>query len=267
MDKKRRVTLIKALCLVGGLVFLLLIWWLVSAILRSHNNNLLPSPWEAIGRWAVVLFSPEYASVSWLGIGWTLARLLIGFGISFVLAAILGTLAGLFWPFEAFMKPSVVLTRALPTAAVVLLLGTMFFLRDQALLPYLPSVLVFMVAFPLIYEAFGRGIRSVDSEQRDALDLDGGHRSLLAIVSVLWPDSQDFVILAVVQSLGLSMKVSVMSEIVSPQSGNLGIGLLIKNAYLESDLLNVIAYSLVAVFLIGLIDLGTFFVKKALKKD
>jgi ABC-type nitrate/sulfonate/bicarbonate transport system permease component len=156
----------------------------------------------------------------------------------------------------------VLIARTVPTAAVVLLLAGI--LSGYHGLPeYIPCFLVFLVVFPMIYEAFSRGIASESQDEKDALELDGGFRSCYAVVHVLWPDSQGYVVLSLVQALGLAMKVSVMSEILTGGSSRFGLGCLISYAKEYLDMQSLIAYSLVAVILISLIDLSVYFIKKA----
>jgi ABC-type nitrate/sulfonate/bicarbonate transport system permease component len=265
MKKETRTKLISSLCLLGGLVFLFFIWWLVSFCLHQNNNYILPYPSETFATLGQVLFSFESSAYTWTAIGWTLLRLLIGFAISFILGAILGTLGGLYKGVSSFMSPYVVFSKAMPTAAFVLILVGMFY-RVNYLATYIPCFLVFLVAFPVIYEAFRSGIKNEDKDTLDALELDSGRKSFQSVIHVLWPDSLSYILLSITQSLGLSMKVSVMSEIlVNSSSAKGGLGGLIQNAAYNLSMKDVIAYSLIAVFLILLIDIPMSLLKKEIK--
>jgi ABC-type nitrate/sulfonate/bicarbonate transport system permease component len=263
--KKKRTWFWGSLAALAGVVFLILLWWLISAILQKQGNELLPYPYDTF----LVLLSSLFgqgAGDTYIALGWTIARLLIGFSIAFIVGAILGSLGGLWKLAGKFMAPGVALCRTVPTAAVVILLVGIFY-QYNLLSPYIPSFLVFLVAFPLVYEAFRQGINEESQDTKDALALDCGAHSLKALVHVYWPDSISYILLAIVQSLGLSLKVSVMSEILVNSSGaNGGLGGLIQNARQFLDMKSVIAYSLVAVILIGILDIPLFFLKRSLKK-
>lgn len=259
--KSKRTKAIGILLSLAGFAFFIGVWWLVSWAMEQNRNYLLPGPGPVFLTLVDFLFGAG-AGTTYLALLWTLVRLLIGFAISFVLGALLGTLGGLFPPFASFMKPFVGFARSIPTAAFVLILIGIFY-KATFLSPYTPCFLVFLVAFPLIYEAFVSGIVHEDKDTKDALALDGGARSLRAIVDVLWPDSLSYIFLALAQSLGLSIKVSVMSEILTnSSSANGGIGGLIQNAELSLDMKSVIAYSLVAILLVLLIDIPMHYLKK-----
>jgi ABC-type nitrate/sulfonate/bicarbonate transport system permease component len=262
--KKKRTWLISSLCLLAGLVFFFLIWWIISLVLHSQGNVALPYPNE-VGLGMVEMLFGSSAKTTYEAVGWTLARLIIGFTVSFILGAILGTIAGLFNPFEKFMKPFIIICRSVPTAAIVIILVVLL-IGIKGWPTYIPSFLVFLVAFPLIYQAFEDGIRSEPADEKDALKLDGGDRSVKAIVHVLWPDSQNYILLAIAQSLGLSMKVSVMSEILCDSSNSAtGIGILISDARTTLGMKEIIGYSFIAVILIAIIDIPLQIMKRKLK--
>jgi ABC-type nitrate/sulfonate/bicarbonate transport system permease component len=266
MAKAKRTSLIQAACWLGGFVFFVGIWALIALILHKQGNTILPYPHESFVLMNQYLWTLDYAENTWIAIGWTLARLLIGFSVSFVLGAILGTLGGLHKKFASFLAPYVLFSKTMPTAAFVLVLVGMSF-SWRSLPPYIPCFLVFMVAFPLIYEAFKSGIENESPETKDALELDSGKKSPAAVLNVLWPDSESYILLSIAQSLGLSMKVSVMSEIlVNSSQANGGIGGLIQNArYLSADDSEIIAYSLIAILMVLLIDIPMVVLKKSLK--
>jgi ABC-type nitrate/sulfonate/bicarbonate transport system permease component len=262
--KTKRIWLYWTIAAAAGFIFLIFVWWLISFLMHQSGNLLLPYPLDVFLALGEILFSSD-AEPTYLGMGWTIARLLVGFSASFILGAILGTLAGLHPFLKNFMAPGVAFSKAIPTAAMVLILVGVLY-SYQGLPAYIPCFLVFLVAFPVIYEAFCSGIGAEPSETIDALKLDGASRSLSGILEVYWPDSLSYILLAVAQSLGLSMKVSVMSEIlVNSSSANGGLGGLIQGAELYLQMKYVIAYSLVAVFIIALIDIPMHFLKKGIK--
>lgn len=264
--KKKRISFIGILSTLSGFAFLILIWFIIANTLHASSNQILPYPDQVWNELIKILFL-DGASNTYIALGWTIARLLIGWGISIILGAILGTLAGLFPIFEKFMLPFVELSRSVPTAAVVLILVGVFY-QYRGLPAYIPCFLVFLVAFPIIYESFRSGIAEEPTETKDALALDAGRRNINSIVHVYWPDSMSYILLATVQSIGLSMKVSVMSEIlVNSSELNGGIGGLIQDAKWNLDMKSVIAYSLVAVIMVLLADIGLALVKRRLKKQ
>jgi len=264
--KKKRTWYLKFLIGSAGFVFLFLVWWLASYLMHLSGNRLLPYPSETLLTMMGYLFGSG-AGNTFFATGWTILRILIGFVVSFILGGIFGTLAGVYKHFGEFMSPFVVFSKSVPTAAIVVILVGVFY-QFRGLPPYIPCFLVFLVAFPLIYEAFRQGLASEAQEVKDALRLDCGDKSWRAIFLVELPDSWNFIALALAQSLGLSVKVSVMSEIlVNSSSAQGGLGALIQMAWqIDGDMKSVIAYSLIAVILSTLMDLPLAFLKHQVEK-
>ena len=254
---------------VGGFATLLAIWAIVSLILKSNGNNVLPYPHETFGRAFRFLFIDDPARI-WVNMGWTTARLLLGYGLSFVLAAIFGTLAGLFPMFKRFMSSWLGLAKVIPTAAVVIILiGVFFGPQNRGWQTYIPSMLTMVIALPVIYEGFAKGIKEEDADVKDAMDIDCGRRSLRSVFYVHWPMIRPYIALALATSLGMSMKVTVMSEVLTASSsGVLGIGGMIMIANQTGTIEDVMAYSWIAVLMMLVMDIPWFIVKfRSSKKD
>ena len=242
-DKNRLRKWIGIGIVILGFLTLLGIWSGVSAILKSQGNHVLPYPHETFGRALAMLFG-EDAPRTWQNMGWTLARLFIGYGISFVLAAILGTLSGLFPMFRKFMLSWIGLTKIIPTAAItIILIGIFFGPQNKGWVTYIPSTLTFVIALPIIYEGFAKGIAEEDADVKDAMEIDCGRRNIKSVLYVHWPMIRPYIALSLATSLGMSMKVTVMSEVLTASSsGILGIGGMIMIANQTGTIESVMAY-------------------------
>ncbi len=267
-DKRRLRKWIGVLVTVGGFGILLSIWAIVSLILKSNGNNVLPYPHETFGRAFSFLFGSE-AQRTWTNMGWTLARLLIGYGLSFALAAIFGTLSGLFPMFKKFMSSWIGLAKVIPTAAVVIILiGVFFGPQNKGWQTYIPSMLTMVIALPVIYEGFAKGIVEEDGDVQDALEIDAGRRNLRSVFFVHWPMIAPYIALSLATSLGMSMKVTVMSEVLTASSsGVLGIGGMIMIANQTGTIEDVMAYSWIAVLMMLVMDIPWFILKFRSKKE
>ena len=267
MARGKRSKYIGVIAIISGFVFLIAIWYIVSAILFSNHNFVLPYPHDTFARMVGFLFGQKAPS-SWEGIGITFGRLLLGFGFSFVLAAIIGTLAGLFPTIKKFLFATVGFAKVVPPAAVVVVLITVFSgPKNRTWLTFIPSMLVFLVAFPLMYEAFAKGVETLDDSTLDALKVDGGTKRFRSLTKVYLPNAWPYILLSLVQGLGLSMKVSIMAEALTANgSSSPGIGGLMVLANQLGDVEDISAYALLSLLLMLLLDIP-FFVLKARKKD
>ncbi len=236
-----------------GIILLFFSWWLISFLI---NSTLFPSPISVFP----VFFNFLGKAYTYEAIGGTLLRLLISFGISLILGTGLGALAGYFYRFEAIMRPIVEFFRTLPTAAVVLILIVL--LKPV----WTPIIVSTLMMFPLFYEATLTGIKNINDDLKDEMKLNNASifNSLFKVyIPVIYP----YLILAVVQSLGLGMKVSIMAEILAGSNAISGLGRLIQYEYSMANSTNVMAYSLIAIILIVIIDAIFHIVKKRIKDN
>lgn len=235
-----------------GVFFVLGVWWTLSAL---TDTALIPSPWAAFSNLATMLTQFSVYQDLW----GTLKRLLIGFGLSFVLGSLVGILAGIYKQLQYFLKPLMVTIRTLPTAAVMLIFLALFHFADA------PYYIVFLVVFPIAYESMVTGINHIDQGISDSLRIEG-ERKYRSIFYVRVPLTAPYVLLGIFQSLGLGMKVEIMSEILAGDGRMDGLGIGIKLAYDAPNYLDMYGYALLAVLLIGLIEFALYMAKKYLVK-
>lgn len=254
-NKTNEKKYLKPLYIVLGIGFVFLLWWIASIIIKANLLKTFPGPEDALP----LFFQLAGEKRTWLSLGATLLRLLISFSLAFVVGSFLGMIAGVYKRFENFMRPLVITLRTLPTAAVILILIVL--VRPQVS----PIIIVFLIIFPLSYEAMVSGFHNVNKEIKEAAKIDGASRVQI-MFRVSLPLSTPYIFLGVVSSLGLGMKISIMSEIITGSSSINGLGLLIHIAYREADMTSIVALSIYAIILIGLIDLMMFFAKKFLAK-
>ena len=145
-----------------GIVLFILLWWVVS-LFFDINKMVVPSPLDTTVRMFELLRDPY--TFKCLGI--TLLRVLIGFGISFAAAFILGVLAGNSKIFAGLLKPTMVVIKSIPTATVVFLFVIMVSPKDA------PILVTTLISFPILFEAVTSGIANVDKETLEASKVDG----------------------------------------------------------------------------------------------
>ena len=267
--KKKGLTIGMIIAFLLGLFFLLLLWWSANKIMTSNNLHYLPAPKDIFTQIGDFLFGSN-AGETYVAVGYSFLKLIIGFGFSFLLAALLGTISAIFPLFSSFEKSHIILLRSIPTAGIALILGVAFWLEIPSLQPYIPSVLIFLVAFPIVYQAFLDGINSLSKDERDSLRLEGAERKIFTIFNVYWPDAKEYIALSVKQGIGLSFKVAVMSEVVTNSGTHEagGIGTLIGKAIQEEANLNAaISYSLIAVLVMLVLDLLAWVVNRLRKTE
>lgn len=236
-----------------GIVGVFLLWYVIALLAKT---TLLPGPEIVLP----IFFSLFIEGNTYLAIGGTLLRLIIAIALGSIFGLILGIFGGLYPSFRAFIKPLIIILRTIPTAAVIFIIIAL--LRPM----FAPVIIVFLVTFPILYESVVSGISNIDSSIIDASKIDGSN-DFKSVFKLYLPLSKSYILLGLVSSIGLGMKVSIMSEILAGSESEIGLGKMIQNAATIADMKNVLAYSLIAVIIIGLIDLGMHFIKKRLSKE
>ena len=233
-----------------GIILVFALWLIISAIVS--NEALFPSPIKVIP-----VFISFLGNINiYAAIGMTLLRLLISILISLLLALILGVIGGLVPTFHRLINPLVIVLRTIPTAAVILILIVL--LKPVFAL----TIIVCLVTFPVLYEAVRGGIANTDESIKQSLKLETSLSNHKSIFKVLLPCSAPYIFLGIIQTIGLGMKVSIMSEVLVGNPNVNGLGMMIKNYYTYLEMDKVLAVSMYAIILIGLVDLLLSIVKK-----
>ena len=120
---------------------------------------------------------------------------------------------------------------------------------------FAPIYIVFLLSFPILYEAIAGGINSIPQEVKDSMKLDatGFTRGIL---KVKLPLALPYVIVGLTSSFALSLKTEIMAEIITGDT-NYGLGCAI-SAYRNmdpTDLTPIFAIALIALVFVLIIDL------------
>ena len=237
-----------------GIGIIILIWFLTSFFV--NNPYILPSIPDTFNSLIDLLKTFSTYEAFFLTFIRTLAAILI----SIIIGLIVGTIAGLFHKFELFMKPIVNLMRFIPIPCFIFILKPQLF--EQ--LDFLSIIISFFVVFPLIYESIIHGINNINEDIKLSLRLEGYYKPK-SIFKVLIPLSFPYLNVAIIDSVGLGIKISVMSEIIIGSSKIWGIGRLIYVANQDANFPMIFAITILIVILFLIIDLILNYLKKKLQ--
>ena len=238
-----------------GIFFAFLVWYIIS-LSQGAGNLIFPTPFETVKKTIEILSSKTI----YISIAWTILRTLIGFVSALILALILGLTIGSFKKTQVFFKPLITILKSAPTAAFVFL----FLILSGS--KYAPIYIVFILSFPILYEAMVGGLNNIDKEIIDAVKIDGGD-TISIFMKVKLPLSLPYLFVGVLSSFALSFKTAIMAEIIAGDT-NYGLGSMI-TAYrnLEpANLTPIFSITLIAIIIIIIIDIVTSKILK-LKKD
>ena len=242
----------KKTLIVLGIIFIFLIWFLISLIFDEYSI-IFPSPIKTIKR-SIEILSTSYVYECLLA---SFIKMIIGFVIAFILALIFGIISGNNKSFKIFLNPLITTLKSIPTAALVFLFLVITGATNT------PIMMVILISFPILYESVVAGFSNIDKEIIDTIRIDTNN-SFLSTFYVKLPMSLSYIIVGIASSFALSFKIEIMSEIItgSTRSG-LGSAIMTYQRNDPTDMTSILAFSFIAIIFILIVS---FICKFAVKK-
>ena len=222
-EKKRKIYLL------SGITFWILFWWVMSIFVGE--KLFLPSPFTVIKTMLFLLGEKEF----WSDISFSAVRVIISYGLSFVLALAFGIVGGGYEKVDILLSPLVKAMRSIPVASIVILVLLWVKSRNLSL------VVSFLVVFPLLYESVLSGMRNTDSLLLEAADNYG-----------------------IKSSLGLCWKSAMAAEVIGLPSHSIGSRLYEAKVYLDTP--SLFAWTVAIVLLAVVFEKLAFLLFSLVKK-
>ncbi len=216
-------------------VFLIFLVWVILGLV-VNNQFLLPMPQTVLVDF-INIFTNR---VSLISLFTSVIRLLLSMIFAFVFGFGFGLLAGLNDKFQAFVQPIVTVLRTIPVISITVILLIML---GFVLTPY---VITFLMLFPLIFQGTFGAIKGIDQELIDVFKLENNQLSVMIRHCYVPLISRD-IRTALLQSLGLGIKVLVMAEYLSQTKNSIGNQLYLAKTNLEFS--EVFAWTLLLILL------------------
>lgn len=219
---------------ISSILSLVMVWYVVYLVV--DHPILMPSIEDTF--FALIRLFGSRDAV--LAMAHTFVRLGICIGISLLLALILAYVSYQFEAIESFLHPYMVLFKTIPLVSVILIL---YVLVNFNLTTY---IITGLMIFPLFYQAILTGLKLIDPSYLDiyrleAMNVIGG------IKYVYYPLIRSYIVLGLLQSLGLGLKVIVMAEFITQYEE--GIGRLIYNARVNLEYDRIFAITLLLIII------------------
>lgn len=209
----------------SGVVLILLLWELSTAVLGLFEPNVLPSPGTVLTTTRDLFRDGDLAAQ----IGTSIRRAALGAALGVSVGATLGAVSGLWRLGEDLIDAPVQMLQAVPFTAVVPLFIVWFGIGE------LPKILIiaFGAAFPMYLNVYG-AIRNTDIKLVEAAKVFGLSKPAL-IRHVILPAAAQPALVALRQSLAISVVALVAAEQLNASSG---IGFILGQAreFLRADI-------------------------------
>ncbi len=208
--------------------FVIIFWftvWLVAAWIVD-KEVLLPSPLSVARVLFSLLLSPEY----WLSIGASLLRVLIGYLLGCVIAAVISVACFRSSAADALLSPVLSVIRAVPVASFIIL-ALVWLGRSRV-----PSFSAFLMVLPIVSGNILTGLRSAD---KDLLEVCQVYRfNWTKTVHLLYiPAVRPYFLSAARTSLGMAWKAGIAAEVLCSLSASIGGQIYESKVYLETPAL------------------------------
>lgn len=216
------------------LLVLAFIWKLFS--LKIGMDIILPSPEKVFMNLVEIIKDELFLKTIFA----SLSRGIKGFSISFVIALLIAVLAGISKNVRDFMQPIIIILRATPLLAVILL-ALIWFPKEVVAI-----FVCFHVVFPIIYTNVLEGMKNIDEQLLEMADL--FQISLKRkILEIYLPGIMPYMIAGISTALGMTWKAVISAEVLSQPMFGIGTNIEVAKSYLETPM--VFAWTSIAIFM------------------
>lgn len=225
-------SLLGIICIIGG-------WKILSLVMQA--GIIFPAP-ETV----FLFFLKQIQKLQfWKHIGISALRVLAGFLLSFACGMMVGVFSGKSKKAYDFFHPFISIVRVIPVLSVIIIV---YLWVDS---DFVPVVVSFLMAFPIITSTIIEGTRSLDPGLEE-FALSYGITGKEKFRSITVPQLFPFIIASVRTSLGLTWKVVIAAEVLSLPLLGIGSSMQNANILLEAD--EVFSWTVAAVLFSVLFD-------------
>ena len=187
----------------------------------------------------------------------TLLRSTLAYALAFIVAAGIAILTSRFKILRSALSPIVVIIRVLPTMSLILLALIWF---DSF---YSTVLVAFCVIFPMLYTCITDSIDGVDKDLLQMAKIYGVNKGRV-ITKLYIPQMLPTVLTGIKSSAGLNLKLVIAAEVLAQTADSIGINMQLAKLNLDTAVL--LAWTLVAIVIGGVIELIISVIsKKAVK--
>lgn len=210
----------KVLTSLAVLIFWLMIWQ--AAAMAVSNDLLLPSPLYTAKRMIELAAESDFYLFTALSLFRVFAGIIAAIALSLPISALCSKSKAA----DRVFAPAVILMKSTPVVSFILIA---IFLVDRTLIP---TIITFMMVFPVLYENLREGIRCTS---RELIEMSRvfGISWVLRIKRIYLPAIKPFFYSAIYTSVGLAVKAGVAAEVIAYIPLSIGKELSDAKSYME----------------------------------
>ena len=218
-------------------ILLLLLFWII--LTNIYNNSLIfPSIGQIFTSMKEIL-----SSISSLkAIGMTILRSIIAVAICLVICLLITSLYVAYPLSVNFFKPLIRIMRSVPLAILSIFI---FILIGSKKGPY---VITILMTLPVVFEGLILGVNEIPEGITDELKMLN-----VKIIDIYIPMMKPYIIMSIVQALGMSFKVLIMGEYICQTKNSIGKELY--NIKIDLDMASLLAYGILIVIIVFVLEI------------
>lgn len=222
-------------------ILLLLLFWII--LTNIYNNSLIfPSIGQIFTSMKEIL-----SSISSLkSIGMTILRSIIAVAICLVICLLITSLYVAYPLSVNFFKPLIRIMRSVPLAILSIFI---FILIGSKKGPY---VITILMTLPVVFEGLILGVNEIPEGITDELKMLNVKTSQ-KIIDIYIPMMKPYIIMSIVQALGMSFKVLIMGEYICQTKNSIGKELY--NIKIDLDMASLLAYGILIVIIVFVLEI------------
>lgn len=224
---------------VTSIMILTVLWWW--AAVWVGKSYILPTPVQALRALFEVCTSESFFKI----ISMSMLRVLICVISSLIVGSVLGVSAGLFEMVEYLLKPTLLITRTLPTIVIIVYV---ILWMPSALAPIFVT---FLVTFPIVYANVLEGFKQTDWRLVEMARL-YKVRTSKVVYSIYWPSILPYLRSSVVATTSLGLKIIIASEVLSQTDDSIGKSFQMAKVNIQTE--RVFAWAIITIILALLLD-------------
>ena len=231
-----------------GIISIFIFWFILS--ITVNNEFAIPKIDKTTNALGKILSDGK----TYLILGRTILKIILAISISFIVSLILVILSTLSKKFKAFISPIITLLKTVPVV-VVILLFLFLFSRNST-----PIYVALLVIMPIMYEALLNGISNIDESIINETKM-LSRTNLFILRRVYIPLTKPYIMLSILQSVGLGLKAMVMAELIAQTKNSIGREMSDYRSLLLMD--SIFAWGLL---MIAIVIVSEIFIRKIKKK-
>ena len=231
-----------------GIISIFIFWLILSVLI--NNEFAIPKVSKTTSALGDLLSTGRTYYI----LGKTILRIALTILIAFTASIVLVGLSTLSKKFRAFLSPIITFLKTVPVVVVILLF---LFIFSRNTTPIFVALLVIM---PIMYEALLNGINNIDESIINETKMIS-KTNLFVLRKVYLPLTKPYIMLSILQSVGLGLKAMVMAELIAQAKNSIGYEMSEYRAFLEMDY--IFAWGLL---MIAIVIISEIFIRRIKRK-